>query len=189
MIRYYPILPSGFARSQVNTSPPFSNKVVVAMNRCAIFLIATIFGVLVFPDAFYAQEATTQPPVRVLLVRAEAIEAAKKLKAVLGNDAEVYADKVTNSVFIRASAEEFQRAKEILKRWDAPQSLNIYQIKNADAEKTAKTLKAILALLAILGDDREVRLAASDGAIIFQANREKAAEVTAIIRWLDAKKN
>jgi type II secretory pathway component GspD/PulD (secretin) len=133
------------------------------------------------------QEAKAQQYVHVPLVRADAVKAAKRLSLFLGKDTDAFGDKKSNTVFIRASADKIQRAKDFLQQLDEPSYFYIISLKNAEAVKTAERLSAIMTVLWLLGDDRYIRVTAVDMGIAISATEAKAAQARTILRVLDVK--
>jgi len=95
------------------------------------------------------QELKAQRYIPLPLVRADAVWAARKLKAVLGTDADIVADEETNTVFVRASAGTIERAKDILKRLDEPFHRRVIEVKHRrgrngkDARVAAKSVGSV----------------------------------------------
>jgi type II secretory pathway component GspD/PulD (secretin) len=160
------------------------------MHFFSVATFVTAAGLLLFFQEMTArQDEKSQRFVSFPLVRLEAENAAKKLKATLGTKVEIAADKATNTVLIQGNDADIKRAKELIKQWDVPSFLYIIYLKNADCAKTVISLSIALHLLAWLGDDRDVWVSTAEKgeAILIHASEAKAKEVKEMIRRLDMK--
>jgi general secretion pathway protein D len=144
------------------------------------------------------QAHTAHPPqvatVPIQLKHISATRTAKKLTARLGQERAVtiLADEESNTVFIRASADNVQQAKKIIRQLDVWRSTCsfIIPLKHADASTTATALQAILALAALLGDESDVHVTADQRAnsLVIAASEEAVQKLKLILRQLDEEK-
>jgi type II secretory pathway component GspD/PulD (secretin) len=156
-----------------------------------LFATSTTLFVLLFlaarPEQGLSAEAQAGGYVAWPLVHADAVESAKRLIVCLGSSADVFAHKGSNTVFVRSSPAKTRRVAEILHRLDMPAYSYVVPLKNASAATTSVALRVILATWTLLGDDRDVLVAADRGgnSILIVASVEKAKEVRSIVAWLD----
>ena len=131
--------------------------------------------------------ADTPKPVVIPLVRADAEDAAGRLRTLLGPSAKVASDKETNTIFLWTDAERVARAKRLLARLDAPRYDYITRLENADPIPVARVAGTIMAALAFLGNEPAARLVPleRDRAIFFTATDAQAKCVRWLVRQLD----
>jgi type II secretory pathway component GspD/PulD (secretin) len=151
--------------------------------------VTAVFILLLSQEIAGGQEVKSQRYVSMPLVHIDAVIAAKKVTVILGSEVQIVADKQSNAVFLRGSADNVEKAQKILKRLDVRSELYVIRLKNADAGRTANKLGVVLLLLALLGDDREARVMADarSGSILIIASEEKGEEVKEMVRRLDVK--
>jgi type II secretory pathway component GspD/PulD (secretin) len=154
-------------------------------------LIGTAFTLVLLSGAVYGQDlrsqAVVEQTVPLPLCHVNAVKAAKKLSALLGDDANILADEWSNTVFIRASADKTQKATKTLRLWDVPSCCHVIRLKKTDANEVATMLRLAVALLTGLDDDREAHIVADErgNSIIVVASEAKINKVRGILGWLD----
>ena len=162
----------------------------MSFTSVATFATATLF-VLLSQDVGYGQnrvqQADPQQYLPLQLIRADAVKAGMRLRAVLGRDADIVTDANSNTIFLRASTGKITKAREILQQMDMPSHLYVIPLKHTVAADTAKTLRMLLQLNTLLGDHRPVHVFPSEqgSSIRIRASQEKAKQVMSILHWLD----
>jgi type II secretory pathway component GspD/PulD (secretin) len=167
---------------------------MIGYSALAVVLMA--LGDMPFPDVDLSQTKAEQPQYTDFpLMEADAARCVKKLRRLLGEDGytRIVSDERTNTVFIKASPEKLQRAKEILDRMDRPsyRSLIVLPLAHTDASTIAPKLQTILAFFAWLADDdRPIMIFEefSGKKIIFAGSKEAQEQARVLVRLLDVEK-
>ncbi len=132
--------------------------------------------------------AEDRPVVAVPLRCKEAIWAAEKLNALLGKDSDtlVLADRESNTVFIRGSAEQVEKARKALQRLEDEHAvlpwLNVITLERPSAPGAALALNVLLG-----GDDFKATAAEGTNSIILLSTAKKLGPGRQFLRWLDRK--
>jgi hypothetical protein len=163
------------------------------MNRYWVAAVVLAVCPLLFVQQMsYGQDqnrgANVRQRVRFWLINVEAAHAAKKLKAVFGGSLDIAVHGDTGSLILEGSPEKLKQAQEFLSRLDVDTYLCAIRLKNINAALAARPLRLLLTVLAHFGDNREVRVLATDrNMIIILATDERINEARTILHWLDGK--